>query len=658
MDRNKKLKNNSGKVARRLKSPFKKGHNLNSRKIESETSFVAKVAELQQPRRIVRLSANMQERVQHAPIGPDTTISPVSSPMFLRPKKSNTAQDMTSSDMKQEYRYIAPDKLLGLINRALNEHKTSICNGEFDWDQTSQVKWGLNWAMGLKCKQCHYTTGKVKLYYEVPSAKRGRKSGSANVGLQVGLAQNMISNTGMQQVLMSTNVVPPQSSGMQHQANRVGETLIKLNKEDMTQHRTDLAKIQEYRGKKDEPIPVEGDGRYNNSLWSGGGKTPFQPATQTVYTMVENVTTDKKIISVYTGNKLCQQASRLKEQGQNVICPNHKGKCTANLKKFDSIGDENRALRHILDDIKSEVIVGAFTADGDSQAHKALGPNCRVYRDTRHLGQSLKRQIERAAFSKKVFPGPTKAHKTAVQKRFAADLTKRCNAEFKQCYNNTRGNINKLKARLTYIMDAIVSCYGGKCELCKKYSFVCNGEIEKFLLKPGTVLDFSDADDESILRQCLTFRLGSKGVNLTALNSNTQKAESVNRTYSKTNPKQLTFSRNFESRIHSAVHFRNNGLASSTVNKLQAVGVQASSSVHRYLQAEDRRQKLRHQHSKSAKHRQAVNKKVKNLYRHYDEQKEHSSININDTDYKQDLSMPKITIKSKTKLTDHCYAKI
>lgn len=371
--------------------------------------------------------------------------------------------------------------------------------------------------------------------------------------------------------------------------------------------------------------------------------------------MVENVTPAKKIISVYTGNKLCQQGSRLRQKGQNVTCPNHPGRCTANLQQLDTIGDEERALHNVLDSIKPQLTIGSFTADGDSQAHKALGPDCQIFRDTRHFGQSLKKQIERAPFSDKVFPGSTKAQRTTIQKRFAADLTKRCNAEFKHCYSKTQGNIDDLKRRLTYIMDAIVSCYGGNCQLCKKYSFACDGRSEKFLLKPGTVLNFSDTKDESLLRQCLSFRLGAKGVALTKLNSNTQKSESVNRTYSKTNPKLLTWSRNFSPRIHSAVHLRNNGFATSTTTKLRAVGVNPSSRIHRYLQAEDRYINLRTRHSMSAKHRRTVHQKIKRRYRLYDENKERRS---DDTHYKHNLSMPNMKLKLKSKFSDHSYAKM
>jgi len=40
---------------------------------------------------------------------------------------------------------------------------------------------------------------------------------------------------------------------------------------------------------RETPIRTEGNGRYNTPLRSGGGRTPFQPTTEAVYTIIENV---------------------------------------------------------------------------------------------------------------------------------------------------------------------------------------------------------------------------------------------------------------------------------------------------------------------------------------------------------------------------------
>ena len=174
---------------------------------------------------------------------------------------------------------------------------------------------------------------------------------------------------------------------MQKQANKVGAAIESLNISDMQRQREKLQAVQHLRGQAGKPIPVEGDARYNNNLTSGGGKTPYQPATQTVYTLAENVTKEKKIIGVYTGNKLCHTSKILQSQEGDAACPTHPGVCTANLREEDSIGDEQRAVHEILNNISGEVSISAITTDGDSRAQQACPDSVQSLRDTRHLGE-------------------------------------------------------------------------------------------------------------------------------------------------------------------------------------------------------------------------------------------------------------------------------
>ena len=61
--------------------------------------------------------------------------------------------------------------------------------------------------------------------------------------------------------------------------------------------------------------PVQSDGMYNNPLYSGVGETPFQPATQTVYSFTKNVTNNHPIIEVVTKNRICSKHSHLLDEG-------------------------------------------------------------------------------------------------------------------------------------------------------------------------------------------------------------------------------------------------------------------------------------------------------------------------------------------------------
>ncbi len=55
----------------------------------------------------------------------------------------------------------------------------------------------------------------------------------------------------------------------------------------------------------DSPINT----RYNNHL--GTGKTLFQPATEATFSVIENATKTKQIISIYNANKLCSKKGKI-----------------------------------------------------------------------------------------------------------------------------------------------------------------------------------------------------------------------------------------------------------------------------------------------------------------------------------------------------------
>jgi hypothetical protein len=110
---------------------------------------------------------------------------------------------------------------------------------------------------------------------------------------------------------------------MQKTSNQVSNRVEDINKESMKDIRAELVRNNRSYGLTNcNLVRVESDACYNNPLFSAG-PTPFQVGTQVTYSMIENNTTDKKIVSLFTGNKLCNVASRLRGKGFNIICPNH-----------------------------------------------------------------------------------------------------------------------------------------------------------------------------------------------------------------------------------------------------------------------------------------------------------------------------------------------
>jgi hypothetical protein len=88
--------------------------------------------------------------------------------------------------------------------------------------------------------------------------------------------------------------------------------------------------------------------------------------------MCENITKNKQIVSVFLGNKLCNVASRLRNKGIAVKCPNHNGHCTANLAEDAVIVNETEYSRPCTTELHDTLKIANITTDGDSKSFNGL----------------------------------------------------------------------------------------------------------------------------------------------------------------------------------------------------------------------------------------------------------------------------------------------
>ena len=434
--------------------------------------------------------------------------------------------------------------------------------------------------------------------------RRGRKVAAPNLAVQVGLTDTPMANAGLQTLLHSLDVPSPSTSTLQSRATFVNQKLVEVNKEDMKMRRGNLKKINRLKGlPEDYPIRVEGDARYNNPLYTAAGKTPFQPASQVVYTLCVNVTSN---------HQLCQtDALQAQRKGgvQKCVTENHVGECTATITAQQSIGDEYRWATDCVEELlEDNITVKYFTTDCDSCANTAAGDCYKHYQKEhsppRHLKDTQqRRKIINTTFSHAMFPGRLAAQRAKSKQWFADDVVKRCAAEQKEAYTRYHGDDAKLKTALSYSMDAIISCYQGNHASCSKHSFVCDGDKNKWkapFLKKDTIIKCTQKDEAS-LRNCLNYRLGRQILNDTKFNTNRQKSEAANRVYNLRNPRNLTFARNFSGRIHSAVHQINNGPSQSLCLHLEAIGapITANSRVAHQLKSKGKKHRYNKDYKKT-----------------------------------------------------------
>jgi len=252
------------------------------------------------------------------------------------------------------------EKLENLFYEGYSEHLSFSpgCKGKLIFDDRGEIKKGVCYKEKLCCKKCKYVSSRHELYDVVQSSSRGAKTAAPNIGLQVGLSHTPAGNTDLRHILNCAGIQAPSRRVMQSTANKVIDKTVDINKANMKSIRLGLKKINSLKGLDPEtPILIEGDAQYNNRLGSGVGKTPFQPATQAVNTVCENVTSEKKIISVSILNKLCKKCGGYTvKNAKNHTCIN----CTANIAIDTSIGDEELMASMCMEEILADNQVKLF----------------------------------------------------------------------------------------------------------------------------------------------------------------------------------------------------------------------------------------------------------------------------------------------------------
>jgi hypothetical protein len=590
--------------------------------------------------------------------GAQTSVSP------LRPKSNpptltelHNTDDLTVGNFDASRhpdlftnRVYMPFALNNMYNTEIKNHCTGklACGGDMIIDAAASRRWGAVWYERLMCTDCPHKSGYYPLFEQVDSSKRGRKPAKANIQLQLGTYTLPLGNTGVRRILASMNVAPPALSSMQRLSSSIGESLVLFNTQDMALIREDIKKQNAVCGHKNPvKVNVEGDSCYNNPIFQADS-TPFQAGTIVTTTFCENNTNSKKIIGLSVQVKICQVASELRNKGNDVMCPNHKGHCSATIEETDAIGNEARWNESVTRQINQTLSIHSFCGDGDSKGHSGVdkGQQSSVIhlKDLRHMANSMRRQINKAQFSALMFSGQNKAN---FRNRFSLSIKHRCICELKKAHSLYKGNVHLIAKRMQLVMVAIVKCFKGDCgERCAKDSLVCRGDRHqaKNYMPARTKLRI-DFRDELVLYGCLGSLLSLEAIRQTRFLSSTQKCESVNRSYVSCMPKFATFSRNAKARVHSQAMKINHGFSDSHLMKASHLGASYNkgSKVMKYLQEVEHRRKL----LKSLKYRQRakLNRYAGRLRRY----KIHAEVHYKKglTDIPPDFSNPR--------LRDHLY---
>ncbi|CAC5424093.1 unnamed protein product [Mytilus coruscus] len=162
-----------------------------------------------------------------------------------------------------------------------------------------EIKFGFVNREESMCDKCPYRSKKFKLYEEVQTKIPGKKAAKINISAQGALRQTPLGYTGLRKIVLGSNMPAPTAQGLQKRANKVLPEIVKINKKEMKARRKQLIAINTLRGRKSPgSVSLQADGAENNAIYTGIGKTSFQPATQVMYSVAETETEDKSIIGV------------------------------------------------------------------------------------------------------------------------------------------------------------------------------------------------------------------------------------------------------------------------------------------------------------------------------------------------------------------------
>ncbi|KAH3793725.1 hypothetical protein DPMN_147243 [Dreissena polymorpha] len=274
----------SKKKQKLLDIGYKRGESSRKRGIQhkygNNSSANTRYERLERSAFIARIHTSDNILTFHDVDGSETPVKP------LRPRVNRasyvdrfkvSASSKVHPDLRTNKIYV-PALLQTMMSTENRKHRlcNSKCRGDLVIDGVASIKWGFGWKERLKCTRCLYVGKHYKLFNEVNTKGKGRRSAEINIGFQIGVASTSIGNTSSRRIMNTSNIIAPTPNAMQKQANKVCAALKCLNEKSMAAVRKNLVAENAQIGQKDASmVNVEGDTCYNNPIFNSDA-TPFQ----------------------------------------------------------------------------------------------------------------------------------------------------------------------------------------------------------------------------------------------------------------------------------------------------------------------------------------------------------------------------------------------
>ena len=352
-------------------------------------------------------------------------------------------------------------------NTSTKQHLQSKpkCKGNLKLVKTDHNIISTEWS--LHCDSCPFKGDSYKMFKEVPRVEgsRGPLRSTLNLALGAALINSPIGAHVCREILLTLGINPGSESGIQNQITASGIQTVILGLDNLLYEQRKSMSQDDGTGDV-----ISMDTQFRPKIYSSPAPHTFQAGNIAVTTAISNRT--KKVVDVHIASKLCAKKQALQGKGIYVQCPEHEGKCTADLQPHESIGDEGRYAKEIAKDLKNVGygLRGTCT-DHDTKAANSFqeewGEELEQLLDPIHLSKAQKRHTSKMEFSETMFWGRNKDTRDNSKKKFAEEIRQRCSAEIsaaiRKC-EGVKGSEEKKLAVQNLLLTspfAILQCYKG-----------------------------------------------------------------------------------------------------------------------------------------------------------------------------------------------------
>ena len=553
------------------------------------------------------------------------------SAMILRPQPSTSHENenelSVNTDKRGRYNVeegnilVEKSRLFKLLNESIQKHEQLGLCANIDLDLIDFEPWGLFSKAVLICKSCDFKSVNTKLYEEVPSSKPGRKAAAGNNRLQLLLQDMPIGQTEMQLLFAAVGLRAGSLSGMQKAAYKAAQVTEELAEADIRKWREFIKRVLADRGVlKINHFSAQYDVRYHG-VFRASAKTPGPGARQATAALIETMTPECKCIGIYHENGMCGTGSRLRAKGNKVICgrspeTNHKN-CTSTLPPGRSIRERDMG-SHIAKDLdESGISVTHLCTDCDADGKTAFEeanresrrsvPPLTWYKDLTHTSRNMKQKILKYKFFKKNVPFGLKnngeewniSEIADCKKALALDVPERVAITLKNLSEYYSGDTDKMYNKVDRIAAYMLLCYKGDHFSCRSAPLAqltgCYGEGKKSWFKKSsnfmavgvTKLNLNK-EDTDFLKSVIGMKLSKKNIVHYERRATTSRCESLNKTISKSLPKQKSWPKTSKARAYSAIGRHNNSFENFLHMKCRAMNCplpendQGTKMIHKY----------------------------------------------------------------------------